>query len=90
LYNPSKGIAAKIENLSLHMISLRDELLKVREIFNLLLSKEENTKKKEDILYLKTICNKIKELTDLIEIHQKSFDSIRELYNSYKLLFKLI
>jgi Mg2+ and Co2+ transporter CorA len=79
LYNPSKEVSAKIENLSRHMISLRDELLKVREIFNLLLSKEENSKKKEDILYLKTICNRIKELTDLIEIHQKSFDSIREL-----------
>jgi magnesium transporter len=79
LYNASKEVSAKIENLSRDMISLRDELLKVREIFNLLLSKEENTKKKEDILYLKTICNRIKELTDLIEIHQKSFDSIREL-----------
>lgn len=90
LYNPSKEISAKIKNLSQNIISVRDEFLKVREIFNLLLNREEKTKKKEDTFYLKTICNRVKELMDLIEIHKKSLDSIRELYNSYSLFYKLI
>ena len=90
LYNPSKEISAKIKNLSQNIISLRNEFLKLREIFNLLLNKQEKTKKKEDIFYLKTICNRIKELMDLIEIHKKTLDSIRELYNSYSLFYKLI
>lgn len=90
LYDPSNEISAKIGNLSKNMISLRDEFLKIREILNLLLNKNETTKKNEDIMHLKTICNRVKELVDLIEIHIKSLNSIRELYNSYILFYKLI
>jgi magnesium transporter len=90
LYNSSKEISAKIKNLSQNILNLRDELLKVRAILNLLINKTETTKKKEDLIFLQRISNRVKELLELNEIHKKSLNSIGELYNSYILFYKLI
>jgi hypothetical protein len=82
LYNPSKEISFKLENLSLITDNIRDELLNLKKIFTQVLSVE---KEKEVINYLRMVCNNIKELIDLVEIHNKSLASIIEHYNSYKL-----
>lgn len=91
LYNPSKEISIKLENLSRQITSLREEFLKVKEILNLFINLEQDTlKRNEYINYLKILYNNIKELIDFIEVHKKSMISIRELYDEYTLFYKLI
>ena len=87
LYNPSKEISLKLENFSRITANIRDELLNLKKNFTEVLCVE---KEKEVINYLRIVYNNIKELIDLIEIHNKSLASIIELYNSYKLFYKLI
>ena len=90
IYNPSKEISSKLENLSQHIVTLREEFLKVKEIFNLLIILEKDTKRNEYINYLKMGYSNIKELIDFIDVHEKSMISIRELYKQYTLFYKLI
>jgi magnesium transporter len=85
LYRPSKIILVNLEDLSHQLIILRRYFWKLREIFNFLLHLEKGSKKESQAQtkYLKIIYDNVNELLDLIESHQDTINSIRELYIAY-------